>query len=73
MYDLTSPNEFSASKCDVGNWIFSKSSDFFEKLLGNFLDFFGGIFWEEFFGRNFLEGIFWKEFLGEIFVRIFLG
>ena len=25
---------------------------------------FGGIFWEEFFGRNFLGGIFWEEFFG---------
>ena len=46
----TSPKGFSASKCDVGNWIFSKSKELFEKLLENFLeDFLGGIFWEDFF------------------------
>jgi hypothetical protein len=50
----TSPKGFSASKYDVGNWIFSKS---FEKL---------EIFWK-FFGRNFLGEIFWEKFLGEIF------
>ena len=69
------------SKCDVGNWIFSKSKDFFEKLLGfvggiflnfwgNFLrffleDVFGGMFMEE----NFLGRFFWDKF----FWRIFLG
>ena len=40
---LTSPKGFSASKCDVTNWMFSKSYEFFEKLFGNvwiFLDFF---------------------------------
>ena len=44
----------------------SKSKDFFEKLLGKFLDFvgeffggfFGRMFWGGFFGR-----IFWEEFL----------
>ena len=43
----TSPNGFPASKCDVGNWIFSKSSEF----LGNFLGIFGeflGFLWEVF-------------------------
>ena len=81
----TSPKGFSASKCDVGNWIFSKSKDFFEKLLGNFLYFLEGIFgeifwrifWEEFFGRIFREEFFRRNFLGEIcwedfFGRIFL-
>ena len=58
----TSPKGFSASKCDVGNWIFSKSKEFFEKLLGKFLD-----FWEDFFGRIF----FWKNFLEEVFGRNF--
>ena len=63
---LTSPKEFLASKFDVGNGIFSKST----KMLGICL----GIFWEELFrkecfGRNifggiFLGGIFGKEFLG---------
>ena len=47
-YEQTSPKGFSASKCDVGDWIFSKSYEFFENLFGNFLDFLG-----EFFG-NFL-------------------
>ena len=48
-----------ASKCDVGNWIFSKSYDFFSEIvwnfLENFLEFFGnflGIFLEEFFGTH---------------------
>ena len=68
----TSPKGFSASKCDVGNWIFSKLGtfleivrkffgflrDFFEELLGFFLDFFwkyflGGFFLEDFFGGFF--------------------
>ena len=42
----------SAFKWDSGNWIFSKSYEFFEKLFGHFLDFLG-IFWE--FYENFLE------------------
>ena len=37
--EKTSPKGFSASKCDVGNWIFSKFWEFFEKLILNFLDF----------------------------------
>jgi hypothetical protein len=42
----TSPKGFSASKCDVGNWIFSKSYEFFGEFFENFLeDFFVGIFW----------------------------
>ena len=53
----TSPKGFSASKYDIGNWIFSKSKDFFEKLLGKFLDF-GGNFLEDFFGGIFLEEFF---------------
>ena len=81
----TSPKGFSASKCDVGNWIFSKSKEFFEKLLGkildlwgNFLeDFLGGIFgrnfWEEFFGRNFFGRIFLEEVFGRNFWEKFLG
>ena len=64
---ITSPKGFSASKCDVGNRIFSKSKAFFEKMLGKFLDFvgeffggfFGRMFWGGFFGR-----IFWEEFFG---------
>ena len=43
----TSPKGFLASKCDEGNWIFSKFEKFIEKLFGNFL---GGIFLDEFFG-----------------------
>ena len=60
----TSPKGFSASKCDVGNWIFSKL-EIFEKLFGNCLDFFGifgGFFW-----RIFLGGFFWRNFFGGIF------
>ena len=34
---LTSPKWFLASKCDVGNWIFSKN-------FGTFLEFEGGFF-----------------------------
>jgi hypothetical protein len=33
----TSPKGFSASKCDVGNWIFSKSWECFGNVLGIFL------------------------------------
>ena len=62
----TSPKEFSASKCDVGNWILSKSWEFFVKLFGNFMEFFGSllkIFWEFFgnFGGNIWA--FFGEFL----------
>ena len=35
----TSPKGFPASKCDVGNWIFSKLGTF-EKLFEIFFDFF---------------------------------
>ena len=78
MYLKTSPKGFSASKCDIGNWIFSKLG-IFEKFLGNslvflgifFLDFswilFGGIFLEDFFWRIFLEDFFWRIFFGGIF------
>ena len=58
---------FSASKCDVGNWIFSKSYKWFEKLFG----FFWGTFWE-FFG-NFLGGFFLEGFFERIFLRGFFG
>ena len=57
----TSPKGFSASKCDVGNWIFSKSYEFFEILSGFFFDIwrifriFFGFFWN--FWEDFLEGI----------------
>ena len=74
----TSPKGFSASKCDEGNWIFSKK---FEKLFEIFWIFFWnffGIFWEDFLGGNFLEGMFWEDFfgrnfLGGIFERNLLG
>ena len=46
----TSPKRFSASKCDVGNWIFSKSYKFFDKLFAKFFNFLG-----EFFSKVFLE------------------
>ena len=71
-----SPKGFSASKCDVGNWIFPKFQKYVEKLFGIFLDFGGNfreffrrIFWEEFFWEKFLGGFFWEDFFG----RIFLG
>ena len=80
MQPETSPKGFSASKCDVGNWIFSKSKEFFEKLLGKFLDLrgiFGGLFERNFlggiFGRNFLGGIFWEDFFGRVFLGLFFG
>ena len=63
----TSPQGFSASMCDVGNWIFSKLGtfweiawkffEFFQDFGGNFLDFSWIIL------RNFLE-----YFLGGILV-----
>ena len=63
----TSPKGFSASKCDVGNWL--------EEYCGrNFLggifweEFFGRIFLKEFFGRNFSGGIFWEELFGRNFL-----
>ena len=71
----TSPKGFSASKCDEGNWILSKSQKSFENFFGNFLDFLGnflgilqedffeGIYLEEFFGRNFLGGFFGRNSL----------
>ena len=30
-------------------------------------DFFGGIFWEKFFGRIFMGGIFWEDFWEDFF------
>ena len=80
----TSPKGFSASKCDVWNWIYSKLG-IFEKLSGNFLNFFG-IFWgfcfgffldfvwrnfvgRNFFGRIFSGGFFREDFFGRIFLR----
>ena len=73
----TSPKGFTASKCDVGNWIFSKSWEFFGIFLGILWECFWnslGMFWEffgnplgilqEFFGDTF--GILW-EFFREFF------
>ena len=37
-----------------------------------FRGFFGGILWEEFFGRIFLGEIFWEDFLEEFFGRNYL-
>ena len=71
---ITSPKGFSASKCDVGNWICSKLG-IFEKLSGNFLDFLGFSFgfFVDFFGGIFFGGIFWGGFLWRTFFgRIFL-
>ena len=59
----TSPKGFSASKCDLWNWIFSNL--FWE-------DFFGRKFLGVFFRRIFLGGIFWgRNFTGELLGRIF--
>ena len=76
--EKTSPKGFSASKCDEGNWIFSKSYDFFEKWFENFwiffeivlefiLEFFWRIFWEDFFWWKFLGDIFWEDLYGRKF------
>ena len=70
----TSSKGFSASKCDVGNWILSKSWEFFEKLFGNFMVFLGSllrIFWQFFgnFCEEFLGGIFWEELFGKKFLE----
>ena len=72
--ELTIPKGFLVSKCDVGNWIFSKSKEFFSeiawKILGGFFGrkflegSFGRNFWEDFFGKNFWGGFFGKEFFG---------
>ena len=75
----TSPKGFSASKRDIGNWIFSKLG-IFEKLL-DFFGLLGGFFWiflDEFFWRITFGGFFWMNFLGgffggDLFWRIFLG
>ena len=80
----TSTKGLLASKCDVGNWIFSKLGTFreivwnFFSYFWFFLDFLGGTFWEDFFGRNFwedfLRGLFWEDcFRRILFGRIFLG
>ena len=61
-----SPKGFSASKCEVGNWIFSKLG-IFEKFFGFFLDFFWGFFWRNFFERFFFGRIFWRNILEGFF------
>ena len=70
---------FSASKCDVGNWIFSKSWNFFWNFSGGILlaefslqSIFWGIFWKDFFGRIFLEWILWNEFCVYIGIDFFV-
>ena len=62
-------------QCDVENWIFSKSKEFFEKLLGSFFwkNFFGGSFWKEFFGGFFREDFFGRNFWEDFFGRNSLG
>ena len=80
-YVVTSPKGFWASKCDVGNWIFSNCLrncwEFFFDFLGNFWEFFRRIFWGDFLGkffwRIFLGGFFWRNFFGEIFWEEFFG
>ena len=57
--DKTSPKRFSASKCDVGNWIFSKSWEFFGTFLEYLWEFFG--VFADFLG-NFLGNV--LEFFG---------
>ena len=62
---LTSPKGFSASKCDAGNWIFSKLG-FFEKFFGNLLE----TIWKLFGNSLEILWIFWGLFL-DFFWRIF--
>ena len=38
-FEKTSLKGFSASKCDIGNWIFSKSGESFGNFLGIFVEF----------------------------------
>ena len=65
----------------LGNRIFSKSEEFFKKLLRIFLVFFKnflgflfyGIFFEEFFGWNFLEEFFGRNSLGGILWEEYYG
>ena len=59
--------------CDVGNWIFSKSYNFFEKMCGKVLDFLGGIFSRIFLEDFFLEDFFWRIFFGGFLCRNSLG
>ena len=77
------PSENDKNNADVGNWIFSKSYEFFEKLFEIFFGifliffFFFGIFWNfKIILGNFSQGFFWAEiflrkFFGRIFRRIF--
>ena len=53
----TSLNRFSATKYDAGNWILSKSWDFWGNLLGFFWEFFWNSFGNSWF---FLSGIIWE-------------
>ena len=79
----TSPKGFSASKCDVGNWIFSKSWNFLRKCLDIFWNlwgiFFIFLFFWKLFGNfwNFIFLIFFSKFLGNFsegfFWEDFLG
>jgi hypothetical protein len=89
LYDMTltfviktSPKGFSASKCGVGNWIFSKflggifGRSFLVKLLLEKK--IGGHFWKElfgktFFGKKFLGGFLGGFILGGIFGEEFFG
>ena len=70
IFKEASPKGFSASKCDEGNWILSKSKKSFEKFFGNFL--FRRIFLKEFIWRNCLGEIFWEDFLGGFYGGIYL-
>ena len=67
----TSPKGFLASRCDVGDWTFSKSQKYFEKLFRFFFDFLG--IFKRTFLEEFLQGNFWEKFLGRIFQEDFLG
>ena len=80
-YLKTSLKGFSASKCDVGNWIFQNLRNVLRNYLEIFWifsgilreDFFGGNFWEIFFGRIFWGGFFREDFFGTIFREDFIG
>ena len=65
IFNVLGPKGFSASKCDLGNWIFSKLG-IFEKFFGHSLDFLGIYFWI-FFLRNFFWGFFGRIFFWEEF------
>ena len=57
----TSPKGFSASKCDVGNWILSNCLRNCQEIFQNFQEIF----------ENFWGGFFWKDFLGGFFLEEF--